>query len=233
MPPLAASVGSHTLKVFSEDPNGGIDGYAPNDSSQSSFTFKIGNSSTLNLNLGDFQLALLFSWDVRDSSGSVIDSSGGYEKEKSYSEIICLPNGCYDLSLYDPPANAIGSFSMTDAQGNVIALGNKLLDTTFNFCVTLPPPIDTTSISEGVREVLNLLVYPNPSANWTVVEFQNAHKIAHTLTLYNATGQVIRKLANITSGQVILEGEELLGGMYYFHLSNESGIVGVGKFIVQ
>ncbi|PCH98364.1 MAG: hypothetical protein COB85_01665 [Bacteroidetes bacterium] len=233
LPPLLASLGQHTLSVFSEDPNGGIDGYLLNDSSEAAFTFMIGNSSTLSLNLGDFQLAQLFSWDVRDSAGIVIDSSGGYEKESSYLEIFCLSDGCYDLSLYHPPDIAVGSFSLTDAQGSVIASGNILTDTTLSFCVTLPPPIDTTSITEIVYDGASLHVYPNPFSSVTTIEFDNMGGEECTFHLYSVTGQIVREISEILTGEIVLERGTLVNGLYYYQLQNDNGVVGKGKLIIQ
>lgn len=211
--PLVASVGSHTLTVYSENPNGGTDGYLLNDSSQSSFAFVIGNSTTLTLNLGDFQIAQLLSWDVRDSMGIVVDSSGGYEKNKSYSEVICLPNGCYTFSFYDPPANAIGSFILSDAEGSTIASGNSLTDTSFSFCVTLPPPIDTTSINQIDEKLEDVIIYPNPSSGSIYIKTDKygGNVNNFSIEIYNVLGERVHVNAQ----------KEVSGNVVEIDMSNE------------
>ncbi len=79
----------------------------------------------------------------------------------------------------------------------------------------------------------SLIIYPNPFSTSTTIEFQNKDNENHTLAIYNSTGQLVRKIENITEGQIKIERENLLAGLYFFRLMNNATWVGAGKIIVE
>jgi len=76
-------------------------------------------------------------------------------------------------------------------------------------------------------------IYPNPSSTYTTIQFSNPANEPHTLTIYNATGQLMQKIDNITGGEVEVESRNWDSGLYFFKLQNEKGIVGQDKFIIE
>ena len=81
--------------------------------------------------------------------------------------------------------------------------------------------------------VMNVLIYPNPFSASTTIEFENGKKETHTLAIYDITGQLVRKINNITTGQIKIERENLVSGLYVFQLMNNATRVGKGKIIVE
>ena len=80
---------------------------------------------------------------------------------------------------------------------------------------------------------LSFIAYPNPFTNSTIIEFKNSKKEKHTFTLYKTTGQLVRKIDNISTGKIIIDRRNLTNGLYFFQLRNEREIVGYGKLIIE
>ena len=86
------------------------------------------------------------SWDVRDSGGAVYASGGTYGSQPDGSTVVenfCVPDGCYDFTIYDTYGDGIccsygnGSYVLTDAGGATLASGGSFGSSeTTNFCVT-------------------------------------------------------------------------------------------------
>lgn len=99
-------------------------------------------------------------------------------------------------------------------------------DTSFSVLVT--------AINEGQNiERGKVLIYPNPSCNLIIIEFENRVKVKHTLTLHNTTGQLVQKIDDITTENIKIEIQNLTNGLYFYQIRNDKEIVGNGKLIVE
>lgn len=87
------------------------------------------------------------SWEILDSSGVAVASSGGTYAHladgDTVTEYICLPAGCYTLIMYDVYGDGIccnygnGSYSLLEvATGQILAAGNAFgFSVSHNFCL--------------------------------------------------------------------------------------------------
>lgn len=75
---------------------------------------------------------------------------------------------------------------------------------------------NNTQIAD-LRNSIQIKVYPNPASDWLNVSFNDMEKV--DITIYNSSGQVIRKLDNCISNQNIFVGG-LPGGFYYLKVSS-------------
>jgi hypothetical protein len=103
------------------------------------------NNLTLTITLDNYPEET--SWDVRDASNNVW-ASGSYSTANpdgsTVTESICVPDGCYDFTIYDSYGDGIccsygnGSYTLTnDADGTTLASGGSFGSSeTTNFCVT-------------------------------------------------------------------------------------------------
>ncbi|NOY37130.1 MAG: T9SS type A sorting domain-containing protein [Chlorobi bacterium] len=127
-----------------------------------------------------------------------------------------------------------------------VAMGDSLWDTlyynvnnTYSFNISRVPVIlEGDSITLSVEAEVNpdnpeLLVYPNPFSNSARIVFNNNKNRKCRLILYNATGQVVRVLDNLTTSQIIIERKKLNNGLYFFQLITETERIGTGKFIIE
>jgi hypothetical protein len=78
-----------------------------------------------------------------------------------------------------------------------------------------------------------LLVYPNPAVDFVSVSFENPSAIAHTFTLYDMSGRLVRVHNNIYDSSTQIERGSLNDGIYIYSLSNDNGLVGEGKLILK
>lgn len=96
------------------------------------------------------------SWDVKDSGGTVVASSGGtYAGQADGATVVetfCLPDACYDFTIYDSYGDGIccgygnGSYSLVDdASGTSVASGGSFGSSEVtNFCVPTGGPTNYT-----------------------------------------------------------------------------------------
>jgi len=84
------------------------------------------------------------SWTVTDANGATLYSGGTYGNlpdGSTVTETFCLLDGCYDYNIFDTYGDGIccaygnGSYTVTDAAGNVLASGGSFGSAeTTNFC---------------------------------------------------------------------------------------------------
>ncbi|MEQ8706668.1 MAG: M12 family metallo-peptidase [Phaeodactylibacter sp.] len=114
------------------------------------------NEVTLTINLDNYPGET--TWEVLNSSGIAVASGGSYSGAGStVTEDLCLPNGCYDFTIFDSYGDGIccaygnGSYSLTDGSTVLASGGNFTNSETTNFCVgsTPPPPPPSYCGSQG------------------------------------------------------------------------------------
>jgi L-ascorbate metabolism protein UlaG (beta-lactamase superfamily) len=88
-------------------------------------------------------------------------------------------------------------------------------------------------ITENPDSKNEIKIFPNPSNSSVTLHFANSGYKEHSLIIFNATGQVIKKIENITGTEVKVEDDVLAKGLYIFKLQNNNGITSRGKFIIE
>ncbi len=76
----------------------------------------------------------------------------------------------------------------------------------------------------------NILVFPNPAQNILTFELKLEMRNSN-LTIFNKTGQIVKKYSNINNRQISIDITDLPNGVYIFTLQNEYRNVR-GKFII-
>jgi photosystem II stability/assembly factor-like uncharacterized protein len=115
--------------------------------------------------------------------------------------------------------NGIYNFDGTNAW----AVGNDGLILNWNETVS----------TKDVEEESLFNLYPNPFSANATLEFENSQNENHTLTLYDLQGRIVRTITDITSDQVIIEKDNLTGGMYFFQLRTDKGVRATGKLAIE
>ena len=105
------------------------------------------NDNEVNLNLVTDNYGSETTWELRDDNGSLIQSGGPYSNNTSYNFNFCLPDGCYNFTIYDSYGDGIccaygsGSYTLTDAGGSTLASGGQFGSSeSTDFCFGGPPP---------------------------------------------------------------------------------------------
>ncbi len=142
LPTLAASGGAHDLSVWISAPE---DGYALNDTLNSSFEILSGTFVNMEIQLD--VLPFGFSWSVESTDdGTVVMSGTNYDNGTYAGDFIaesqCATTGCYELTVTDLFGNGLhyppgGWYALTDADGNVLGSGSGNFGSgqTHAFCV--------------------------------------------------------------------------------------------------
>jgi hypothetical protein len=121
------------------------------------------------------------SWEITDASGAIIANGGPYTNQADGSTINltgCFVDGCYNFIIKDAYGDGMccsygnGAYSLTDANGNVLASGASYGATeTTNFCL----PTSTRQASEvnrsKIRTTLN--VFPNPTRDQLNITYES------------------------------------------------------------
>ncbi len=90
-----------------------------------------------------------------------------------------------------------------------------------------------TGIIEHPDNSGNLKIFPNPFNTSATLQFTNSKNENLTLIIYNAKGQVMQKIKNISCNKITLENGNWPSGLYFFKLQDKNGTVGQGKFIIE
>jgi hypothetical protein len=116
----------------------------------------IENEVTLTLVLDNYPEET--SWVVTDASGSTVASGGTYGSQPDGSTVmtdLCLPDGCYDFTIYDSYGDGIcctygnGSYSLV-FQGSLLASGGSFGSSeTTSFCLGIVQPTCDDGIQNG------------------------------------------------------------------------------------
>ncbi len=90
--------------------------------------------------------------------------------------------------------------------------------------------INTVGLKEN-SEQIKCSVYPNPFYQSTELKFDYSSSQNYRLQMMNGIGQVVMEIGNINSGKIIIQGDQLTSGIYFFRLTNDKNEVASGKLI--
>lgn len=79
----------------------------------------------------------------------------------------------------------------------------------------------------------NFSINPNPFSDFTTLSVLNLQNENLLLAIYNSTGQLIRKTANIIGSKIIIERGYLKSGLYLFLLTSDRQCIGKGKLMIE
>ncbi len=87
-----------------------------------------------------------------------------------------------------------------------------------------------TDIEEKVTQETTVIVYPNPFSISTT--FDLGEVAEYSVALYSVDGQLVKTVTEDAS-QIEVLREGLATGLYFYQVTTESGVVAVGKLIVE
>jgi len=90
------------------------------------------------------------------------------------------------------------------------------------------PGGDLMMIDEG-----DVVVYPNPFATFTTIQFNNDKCEKYTLELYDLMGKKIKTIDNIITDRVTIDKEGLTSGVYIYSLKKENEKPKNGKLVLR
>lgn len=86
-------------------------------------------------------------------------------------------------------------------------------------------------INEGLDHRNNYLIYPNPFYTQTILKTSEILKDA-TLTMYNAYGQTVKQIKNISGQTIILNRDNLPSGLYFICITQDTKTLMTEKLVI-
>ncbi|CAM1351134.1 trypsin-like peptidase domain-containing protein [Tenacibaculum halocynthiae] len=185
-----------------------------------------GGNSTVSLEITFDNYSSETSWEITNSSNTVVASGNNYNSQASGSKITVnktLPNGCYSLIFKDSYGDGIccsygnGSYKLTNSSGTVLASGGQFTSTdTKAFCIGTNAVENAVEVFTPTSVVIDdLMVYPNPS-NSVLNIIIPERKLNGSYRIVNLTGAVIKKGSLSKSISV----EEIKAGFYVLEVES-------------
>ena len=156
----SAIVGNHIITVYLSLPDGEIEQNLANNKLTNSFNVYYSNVVALTI-ITD-SLASQTTWDISDTTGTVLYSGGLFTDDSVYNinEQFCLPQGCFQFNIYDSNndgiccSNGNGKFELVNSSLNdtIIQGGSFQSHDSVMFCISangVNPDffVDSTQIS--------------------------------------------------------------------------------------
>lgn len=90
--------------------------------------------------------------------------------------------------------------------------------------------VNTVGINENSIQV-NHSLYPNPFSQSTVLKFEYSVSQNYRLQIINSTGQLVKEIDNIYSGEIHINGNQLKKGIYFYRLTTNHNEILAGKLM--
>jgi hypothetical protein len=144
------------------------------------------------------------------------------------SDTITYPSHTYAVAgLYNICVtinDSIGCSSTFCDSSNIAKSGNTIITVMV---------IDPTTVSiQELNKDLNLSLAPNPFSYSTSIQLSNPLQSA-TLSIYDILGKEVKHLQNLRGKEITIQRENMKAGMYFYSLTDKTGILGKGKLIVE
>jgi hypothetical protein len=79
----------------------------------------------------------------------------------------------------------------------------------------------------------DLILYPNPFGISATVEFENPKNEKCSLYIFDSFGRNMRTITDIITSKIIIERQDLKGGMYFFQMRTDKQIISTGKLMIE
>lgn len=89
---------------------------------------------------------------------------------------------------------------------------------------------DNTTGIQNDNKLSNVSVFPNPANQNATLKFDNSIKDEFTLSIFDSRGQLVQTKTGITSGEVMIERNNLAEGFYFFKLQSAEKVLS-GKLV--
>jgi hypothetical protein len=170
---------------------------------------------------GSFQ-----NWDPKATALYAVDDT-------VYQYIAYVTAGMYQFKYIN--GNVVGkeetvpSACATAGNRSVAVLADIVLDPVcFSFCKSCE---DANGIFEQAA-VKKLNIYPNPSDEYTILQFNDAES-NHTVFITDITGKMVRTYENYTNAELHIDREQLNAGLYFITSMDTKQNRAITKWIIQ
>jgi len=218
--------GTHTFTVDLINPNNTTDENTLN------------NNISINFNSNEFPIFADFelktdrwgselSWKIRhNNTGTIVQEGGGYADimgGQTYTENLCLYDGCFTLTLYDNAPSPDGyccafgnGFSLiTNNLGDTLGYDNTFNSDSINFSFCLG---NANNINEIANTNFN--IFPNPTTGVFTIK-RNSQENAK-IVIFDLLGKVVYTKENETKREIDLDLSNVNKGVYFVSVTSNN-----------
>ena len=139
-----------------------------------------------------------------------------------------------EIALIDGQGNSnkVKNYSYTDRETKFGVVYYRLDQIDFNGFIEKS---EVVSINRRAENVGLLSVYPNPSKDYFIIEFNNEEELLSKIEIINQLGQVIDVKLNSSKGiqNMFFETNDFENGLYFLKYSNEKNGAKIVEFIIN
>jgi len=228
MPNIILNEGMQNLVIYITNPNNSTDLNNANDTLSVSFDALFGNSVHFEITTDNHPDET--SWALLDSAGTVLYESANMTAQTTYTEIFCLPNGCYNFVISDTAGDGLvsppGNYTFL-LMGDTLGSGSG----NFGFADTIPFCVNKAGIEKTVNDQ-NINIFPNPVSDIVNIEI-STNSNDYNVEIFSIDGKLL-VCQNLKAGHNRIDMASFDRGIYQFKVSNRENsqyykIVFMGK----
>jgi hypothetical protein len=93
---------------------------------------------------------------------------------------------------------------------------------------------DTTNSISTPEIIMNqVVVFPNPMNNTSIIKFNNPRQEEFEIKLFDFSGQLVRRIKSMSNEEVVINKGNLNSGIYFFYLTNNFKTRYSGKLLIK
>lgn len=205
--------------------NGAADERATNNSTEGIYILPTAPTvyavNKVNFNLQRDKFASETTWNIKNSTGTVLYNGGPYTNSNVLPALITetwtLPaDGCYTFTINDTYGDGIlspGFYNITTPEGVTITSGSD-----FGGKATKVFATDALLGTNSFDSANSIQLYPNPTRNSMTISVSNATETPDTYSIYNTIGQQIAAQKISSNSDLTINTSSLSTGVYFIKL---------------
>ncbi len=224
------------FNVSISSPNGQGDEYEFNNSLTSQFEPAPIHTQQMVIDFTTNNRAFENSYAVFDAGGNVLFERDFDDGNTTYTDLINLPPGCYELVVYDTGGDGMNNWPSNHGNGSIIIKnydGTTITSLERWFGETIKYSFrNDAALNVDEEATVLFAIHPNPTDTVFEISAINTTQ-AYSLKLYNVAGKLLHDeiVTNTTNHNV--DVSRLSTGVYLVYLQSNEGITQVQKLLVN
>ena len=229
LPEVDLAAGNHTFRAFVSSPNNSTDLNTANDTIAFDFSTEIGSPVIVNV-LTDNNPDET-TWVIKKEDGTIVQSNPTLAETTTYTQELCLENGCYDFVIYDSGNNGLnGMFGFMYVGSYSLSVGSQIIDQSAegaNFGAKDSTHFCINDVSvKNYNSNAQVFVYPNPATEQLNIRFMDNIPANSKIEIYDYTGRAMVEQMTVVNQLTSVNIANFNSGLYYI-------IIKSGDIIIQ
>ncbi len=156
------------------------------------------------------------------------DPTNALQNLTQYDWDVTLPTSdCYTFSIYDYYGDGLGAAQWGGTDGNLVLknnTGTNIHSIPGDFGGSSSVTVENTGGTTGIEEMTEniILIYPNPSNNFIMVDLTQLSTEANSIEIYDVTGKHMGSFAVESNGIIKIDLNDYTNGMYQLRIDTSN-----------